>query len=150
MILANGAPVIAHVLFTESWNRPADFGHRFIDGRPWFGASKTLRGIVAALPVTGLAAMMLGYPLATGLLIAAGAMLGDLMSSFIKRRLDMPPSSMAPGLDQIPESLLPALLVGSQFGLTWQSTVGVVVAFIVLELVLSRILFVLKIRKHPF
>lgn len=141
---------MARVLFGERWSRPVDSGRRFIDGRPWFGASKTLRGIVAALPVTGLAAMALGYPLATGLVIAASAMAGDLISSFIKRRLGMAPSSMAPGLDQVPESLLPALLVGGQFGLTWQTTIGVVAAFIVLELVLSRILFVLKIRKRPF
>jgi hypothetical protein len=37
-------------------------------------------------------------------------MAGDLLSSFVKRRLNLPPSSRATGLDQIPESLLPALV----------------------------------------
>ena len=150
MVLVNGAPVIARVLLGERWDWPVDGGYRFPDGRPWFGPSKTVRGIVAALPVGGVSAVALGYPVTTGLLIAGGAMLGDLLSSFVKRRLGMPPSSMALGLDQVPESLFPALLVGGQFGLTWQSTIGVVVAFIVLELILSRILFALNIRKRPF
>jgi CDP-archaeol synthase len=45
----------------------------------------------------------------TGLLVGAAAMAGDLFSSFLKRRLDLPPSSKATGLDQVPESLIPLL-----------------------------------------
>jgi hypothetical protein len=36
-------------------------------------------------------------------------MAGDLFSSFLKRRLNLPPSSPALGLDQVPESLFPLL-----------------------------------------
>ena len=36
-------------------------------------------------------------------------MAGDLFSSFVKRRLHLPSSSMAIGLDHIPESLFPLL-----------------------------------------
>ena len=41
--------------------------------------------------------------LGIGLLVAATAMAGDLLSSFLKRRLALAPSSQAIGLDQIPE-----------------------------------------------
>jgi hypothetical protein len=44
-----------------------------------------------------------------GLLVAATAMIGDLFSSFAKRRMKLAPGSTALGLDQIPESLLPVI-----------------------------------------
>jgi CDP-2,3-bis-(O-geranylgeranyl)-sn-glycerol synthase len=77
-------------------------------------------------------------------------MLGDLLSSFTKRRLGIPSSAMALGLDQIPEVLIPALLVSPELGITPLGIVGVVTAFVVLGLVLSRILFALNIRRRPF
>ena len=76
--------------------------------------------------------------------------LGDLLSSFIKRRLKLRPSSMALGLDQVPESLLPLLLLKEPLGLTWPGILRTVVLFFVLELVLSRLLFWLRIRKTPY
>jgi len=45
--------------------------------------------LFAALLVTTTAALLLGYSPETGFLIAAYAILGDLLSSFIKRRLAM-------------------------------------------------------------
>ena len=77
-------------------------------------------------------------------------MLGDLFSSFVKRRLHLPLHAQAFGLDQIPEALLPLLIVKEQFNLTSNDIAVLVIAFIVLELVLSRILFRLKIRDRPF
>jgi hypothetical protein len=41
--------------------------------------------------------------------VAFMAMLGDLFSGFVKRRLGMGPSDKALGLDYVPESLLPLL-----------------------------------------
>jgi CDP-archaeol synthase len=50
-----------------------------------------------------------GLPSTAGLLVSAMAMIGDLLSSFVKRRMKLVPGSMAFALDQIPESLLPAI-----------------------------------------
>ena len=47
-------------------------------------------------------------------------------------------------------ALLPLLIVKEQFNLTSNDIAVLVIAFIVLELVLSRILFRLKIRDRPF
>jgi hypothetical protein len=44
-----------------------------------------------------------------GVVVGSMAMLGDLFSSFVKRRLNLPPSSRATFLDQVPESLFPLL-----------------------------------------
>jgi CDP-2,3-bis-(O-geranylgeranyl)-sn-glycerol synthase len=57
---------------------------------------------------------------------------------------------MALGLDQIPESLLPLLVVQRQFDLEWMDIVQLTLAFMVLELVLSRIFYILQIRKQPY
>jgi hypothetical protein len=78
------------------------------------------------------------------------AMAGDLFSSFVKRRLGLPPSSMALGLDQIPESLFPLLACRLLLPLTWLDIGVAVVLFFVGELVLSRILFKLHVRDRPY
>ncbi len=150
VLIANGAPVIARYLFGRRWDCALDGGRLFIDGRPWLGPAKTIRGIAAALLCTSAAAVVIGLPASIGLQVALGAMLGDLLSSFTKRRLGIPSSAMALGLDQIPEVLIPALLVSSELGITPLGVAGVVIAFLVLGLALSRILFALNIRRRPF
>ena len=94
--------------------------------------------------------MVIGLSWDMGLIVAIGAMIGDCLSSFVKRRLNMPSSAMALGLDQIPESFLPLLGVWSQLSLTLEGIAGTVAGFFVLELGLSAILYKLQIRKHPY
>lgn len=77
-------------------------------------------------------------------------MVGDLISSFVKRRMRLPPSSMALGLDQVPESLLPALVYKSLTTFSLVDVVAVTMLFFVGELVLSRLLFKLHIRDQPY
>jgi CDP-2,3-bis-(O-geranylgeranyl)-sn-glycerol synthase len=77
-------------------------------------------------------------------------MVGDLFSSFIKRRLALPPSSMALGLDQVPESLFPHWAMRSEWVLTPGSILALVMAFLVLELSFSRWLHKLQIREQPY
>lgn len=127
-----------------------DFGYILPDHHPVFGESKTWRGFAGAIIVTAIAAMALGYGAGTGALIAVYALAGDLFSSFIKRRSGMAPSSMAPVLDQVPESLLPALMMMDRFDLDMQSIIIIVCLFFVLELLLSYIFFRLGIRKRPY
>jgi hypothetical protein len=64
---------------------------------------------LASVALTTVAAPLLDIEPAIGALIGATAMLGDLFSSFVKRRLGFAPSSRLTGFDQIPESLLPLL-----------------------------------------
>ena len=77
-------------------------------------------------------------------------MVGDLISSFIKRRMGRPPSSRALGLDQIPESLLPALACKSLLALTVADVILVVALFSVGGFILSGLLFKLHIRDRPY
>ena len=126
LALANGAPVLAKKILGARFAWPLDFGMELADGARLFGASKTIRGVVGAV------------------------LAGDLLSSFLKRRLHRPPSSQALGIDQIPESLLPLLAGADPLGLTMRDIVAGVVIFFVGELLLSRLLFRLHLRDRPY
>lgn len=148
--IANGVPVIAKKLLGERWDRPLDGGAIWFDGRPWFGPSKTIRGVVLSLLVTPLVAVLMGLQWELGLLVACGTMLGDLLSSFVKRRLGLTPSSMALGLDQIPESLLPLLLSRWLVPLSLVDILAGVVIFCVAAPLASRFFFRLGLRDQPY
>jgi hypothetical protein len=150
IIIANGAPILARLLLNDSFDLAVDFNQVLPDNRPIFGASKTWRGVFAALVATAAAAWLLGYPPETGALVATYAVLGDLCSSFIKRRLSMSPSSMAPLLDQLPESLFPAFMMMQVFNLDIQAVILLVLTFVITELGLSHILYRWGVRRRPY
>ena len=150
IIIANGAPILIRVLLNDVFNTAIDFGYKLPDNKPIFGHSKTWRGLFAACITTAIAAWLLGYTPITGLLIGFYAIVGDLTSSFIKRRLGKPPSSMAPLLDQIPESLLPAFMMMQTFKLDSFAIIQLVLIFIIVELLLSHILYKWGVREQPY
>lgn len=149
ILIANGTPVIVTYLCGKG-HRPVDSGRVLTDGHRLFGASKTWRGVALALLATLSGALLLELSVWIGLIIGATAMLGDLLSSFIKRRLGLPSSGRALGLDQIPEALLPVLVVADTLGLSGTAIVGIVAGFVVLELALSRILYRIGLHNQPY
>lgn len=147
---ANGVPVLAKKLLGGWFAWPIDGGWLFLDGQPLLGRSKTLRGVVLAIICTAVVALLVGLEMETGALIGLIAMAGDIVSSFLKRRLHLAPSAKAPGLDQVPESLLPFLAVKSLLGFSaWDILVGVS-AFWVGEIMVSRLLYALRIKDRPY
>ena len=127
-----------------------DFGIAFFDKRPLFGVSKTWRGVFSSIVVTALLAKLLGFDYVIGLQVSSLAMTGDLVSSFIKRRLDQEPGSRALFMDQVPESLLPAGLLMKEFGLNLIQVIVLVFVFIIIEQALSFAFYKLGVRKHPY
>ena len=150
LTMANGSPVVAKKIFGTSFSWPLDGNIKFVDGRPLFGASKTVRGILVSIFITSGCALLLGLTLRLGLVVATAAMAGDLLSSFLKRRLGLKPSSKAVGLDQIPESLFPLLPCRQALSLTSLDIVAGTAIFFVAEMTLSRFLFKLHIRDRPY
>ncbi len=83
--VANGTPVIFGA------GKPIDGGRKF-RGRPIFGKNKTRRGLVTGIiggAIIGLveSSFLGAYMLPLGVVLAVGTLLGDLLGSFIKRRL---------------------------------------------------------------
>ena len=150
LTLANGTPIVAKKIFGPRFARPLDTGFNFFDGRLLFGHSKTIRGILASIFITTLSAPLVGMGLTIGAIVASAAMAGDLFSSFVKRRLNFPPSSRALGLDQVPESLFPMLACRDALSLTIADIALGVGIFFVGELILSRLLYQVHLRDEPY
>lgn len=140
LIVANGAPVLARLLLRQKLAWPLDLGRNFTDGRRLLGPGKTFRGVVAALLATSLFAILLGLPFLVGVLVGFGAMVGDALSSFIKRRVGVAPHTSLLGVDQIPESLLPLILIQPILDADDLTLLGILLAFCIAELVLSWLL----------
>ena len=147
---ANAAPVALKLLLSNRYSRPIDGGLVLPDGYRLLGPSKTWRGVAIAILVPACLSPLMGLSWRAGALVGATAMAGDCMASFLKRRLGLTASSMALGLDQIPESLLPAISMRVYAQLTAIDIFMVVFIFFVGELVLSRVFFRLGLRERPY
>lgn len=150
LLLANGAPIFAAHLTGGRLEWPVDSGRVWRDGRRLLGPSKTWRGFAAGVLTAAVAAWPLGLSPALGAAAGALSLGGDLISSFTKRRLGVPPSGRATGLDQIPEALLPTVVLAPVLNLGLWQVVGLVAAFFVLELALSWAGFRLGLRRQPY
>lgn len=149
LVLANGAPVVAAKVFRRRWSAPVDAGLHGFDGRPLLGKSKTWRGITSGALCCALFALATGHGFVFGLLFGLLALAGDLLSSFIKRRLGLKSSARMPWLDQVPEAAFPVLLAMA-WGLVdvWVA-LFVVVFFTLANMWISPLLYRLGIRRQP-
>ena len=110
--VANAAPLVL------GGGRPLDGGRNFLDGRPIFGSHKTLRGLLAGIiagSLVGLGESLVDPRLAlAGFAISLGAVSGDLLGAFVKRRLSVKPGGPLPILDQL-DFVLGGLLLSFPF-----------------------------------
>lgn len=107
--IANSAPVLTR------GGPPLDFGRKFIDGRRIFGDNKTICGLLGGLtfgtltgfilpilfPLVGLKKISVLDAISLALLLSIGTHIGDLLGSFIKRRLNLNPGAALPVMDQL-------------------------------------------------
>jgi CDP-2,3-bis-(O-geranylgeranyl)-sn-glycerol synthase len=150
LAIANSVPIAAKRLLHDRFSYPLDGGLVFFDGRPLFGPSKTIRGILVAVLVTSVCAPLIGLEWETGALIASVSMVGDLFSSFLKRRMKLPSSGKATGLDQVPESLFPAIACRNLLSLSVVDILVCVVVFFICEVILARLFYRLHFRDRPY
>jgi CDP-2,3-bis-(O-geranylgeranyl)-sn-glycerol synthase len=112
---------------------PMDLGFNFIDGKRIFGANKTFRGFGIALILGILAAIAEETLFGPGIFLigaiaALGALLGDLLGSFIKRRIDFKPGKPFPILDQL-DFILGALVLTYPVQQTGFSAIIILIVF---------------------
>lgn len=123
--VANAAPLVF------GGGRTLDGGRKLSDGQPIFGSHKTIRGVLAGViagTLVGLAESLLDSRLLIGdFMIALGAVLGDLLGAFLKRRLRVKPGRAFPILDQL-DFILGGILLGyTFFPIAWISVILVVI-----------------------
>jgi CDP-2,3-bis-(O-geranylgeranyl)-sn-glycerol synthase len=151
---ANGAPVLF------GGGRPIDSGKLSRDGKPIFGSHKTIRGFVFGLLIGTFVGWVqeaygpsVGLPqgsIILGFALSLGALIGDLIGSFIKRRMNLKPGAHLPLSDQM-DFVLIALL----FSLPVQPPT-ITYALIILVLtapihyMVNIMAYLLKLKKTPW
>jgi CDP-diglyceride synthetase len=146
LVAANGMPVVAGLLAGRHLAAPLDGGRILRDGFRLFGPSKTIRGLAIAILAGALAAPLAGVEVTTGAAFGGLSMLGDLATSFVKRRLGYPASHSCPLLDQFPECLLPMTLLKPALDAGFAEILVATGAFTVIDLLITRLLRLLRQR----
>ncbi len=154
--VANGAPVVL-ARFIKN-RHPMDFGRKFIDGRRILGDSKSWEGFVFGVLCGTLTAIFQSYLLDNyvllirGFILSVGALVGDCLGAFIKRRLGLPPGSPAPLLDQL-SFLVVAMGLAYAFHmytLNIYQTIFLIVLTPILHVVSNAIAYLLKLKNVPW
>lgn len=167
--IANATPVLG------GGGQPIDGGHFFRDGRRLLGNGKTIRGFIVGIifgTLTGLGQFIIApylrpflamfvtvtpemdyvlfMQLPIAILMSFGALTGDLVGSFIKRRVGIESGDPAPFMDQLgfiimalifaapifqPESVFVIILIITTFFIHWASNV---------------VGYLLGLKKHPW
>lgn len=138
VVTANSAAWAAARIFGH-WAAPLDFGRTLRDGTRLLGTHKTWRGLIAAAVACGVAAHFLRLGFVLGAAFGTLALLGDAASSFIKRRLRLPPGAEVPGLDQLPEAILPLLALSRPLGLGLVECLIVAAIFAALDIAATKV-----------
>jgi len=142
LIVANSLPWVLGCTCGSRWAAPLDCGLILRDGRRLLGSHKTWRGLAAALVGCAITAELLGLHWWLGAQFAALSMLGDAISSAFKRRRGRHPGQEDVGLDQLPEALLPLIVLCDALSLGWKEIALVTVVFAIVDLISLRI-------RHP-
>ena len=103
--VANAVPVLFGKAFKGRW--PMDFGKTW-NKKPILGTGKTWPGFFGGILVGTLIGVLQGRILA-GLLLSVGALVGDLVKSFAKRRFGIASGKPWPIIDQL-DFIIGALL----------------------------------------
>lgn len=150
LLAANGAPILLNKLLGNRLAYPVDNGIKLTDGYRLFGNTKTWRGLFSAVFATTGLAIFYDMAFLTGMWFGILAITGDLLSSFNKRRLGYAESSQVRGLDTVPESLLPIMVLKESLALNIADIVAVVGIFFLIKEFLSPILYRWHIRNKPY
>ncbi|HSH18295.1 MAG TPA: CDP-archaeol synthase [Candidatus Saccharimonadales bacterium] len=168
--IANGAPLLAaRMPLIQKWNTRLDFGKRF-HGRPLLGSHKTWRGLVSGMVVatvvlwlqqlfaahfnwTSLFTGGIDYPalptLILGPLFGLGALGGDAIESFFKRRRGTRSGGSWVPFDQI-DYIIGAVLVSLPFVvLTMRQYVLIFVIWFLMHLAGSYVGWRIGLKEQP-
>lgn len=146
LAVANSVPVLVSMLLGGRWAAPIDGGLVLRDDRPLFGRHKTWRGFLSGALANRRCGCALACRVVTALRVGLLVLFGDLRSSFIKRRSNLPGGQDSLLLDQIPEALLPLTFL---YPLLDLNVASLIVTFTVFVLLAAAVGKVFKYRRTP-
>jgi|ETN01SMinimDraft_4_1059930.scaffolds.fasta_scaffold08716_3 CDP-2,3-bis-(O-geranylgeranyl)-sn-glycerol synthase len=142
MAIANMAPVFI------KGKHPIDFGKEK-NGRRILGKGKTWEGLFGGTLIGGIVGFLLGN-FQLGLAVAFGALLGDIIESFIKRKVGIKSGHPWWGFDQL-DFVIGGILLGSFIETPMTKTVIILLLVMSLGHPLANYIgYKLKMKKNKF
>ncbi|MEN3034987.1 MAG: CDP-2,3-bis-(O-geranylgeranyl)-sn-glycerol synthase [Candidatus Methanosuratincola sp.] len=141
--IANSVPVLAR------GRHPMDFGKMMRDGRRVLGDGKTFEGFLAGLFMGTLAGALFGYPLHS-FLLAFGALSGDILGAFIKRRIGIERGHPAPILDQLDFVAGALLFLYPVYQVALDQMLFIILVTPPIHLLTNYIAYRLGLKKYPW
>ena len=127
-----------------------DRGRNWIDGKPLFGDHKTLRGTVSGLAAGFLIGLAQRNPF-RGALLSIGAIGGDLIVSFFKRRMNLEPGALLPIADQMGFIIFAVILAAfTEQAPGWDQAAGILVATLPIHYLSNLLAWALKLKSDPW
>jgi CDP-2,3-bis-(O-geranylgeranyl)-sn-glycerol synthase len=142
--IANATPVIL------GGGKPLDGDRNWVDGKPILGDHKTVRGTFTGIGA-GFLVGLLQKSLVRGTLLSIGAIGGDLIVSFFKRRLGYKPGALFPIADQMGFIIFAVILVSlTDSAPEWERALGIILATLPIHYLTNVIAWVLKLKSDPW
>lgn len=149
--------------------KPVDFEKSDKHGTRWIGNGVTWKGVIGGTILGTVAGAIQGYfgpmiianfgpwiytPISanltegiiTGFLLGFGALVGDAIGSFIKRRIGIRRGRPAPILDQIDFLLVALIFVSPIYHLTWMFIVIAILLTIIIHLIANTIAYLIGMK----
>jgi CDP-2,3-bis-(O-geranylgeranyl)-sn-glycerol synthase len=170
--IANGFAVFAKMV---KFHHPIDGGRSLSDNQPVLGPGKTWEGFITGfcsgvlvgilqviigpyllaviiqyllIPLELVPIVLITVPLV--ILVALGALVGDLIGSFIKRRLKISRGRPAPILDQL-DFLIMAMVMGALITpLPWPLVIFLLIVTPLIHLLANVIGYLLRLKQEPW
>lgn len=165
--LANMAPVFAAKVF-KNFDKPLDFGMQ-LGGKPVFGKNKTWRGmfagIVIAIATVYMQSWLVNYEFfqsisildysnynleTVGFLFGAGALIGDAIKSFFKRRVGIASGEKWFGFDQLDFVVGGLIFISAVYVPESKYIITLLVVSPILHVATNMIGFKLGLKKVPW
>ncbi len=146
--VANITPIFGSKV---AWgNYPVD-GYMTLGDKRILGDHKTIKGLILGTVTSTLLGLLIlpNYPWWLGLALGLGALSGDMIKSFFKRRIDILPGRSWIPFDQV-DWVIGYLLVAALFvPINWWMVVASMGLGILLHLFFKALGYVVKINKEP-
>ena len=140
---ANASPVVL------GGGEPLDGGRKWLDGKPFLGSHKTVKGTFFGFVVGAVVGFLQGNPLG-GVLQSVGAITGDIVASFFKRRWNLRPGESMPLVDQLDFITFAILMSYPVQRTSLEGVLLILVLTVPIHYVVNYVAWLLRLKENPW